>query len=62
MLQRQLEEQEDKSNKMYLHMYTKGQEAERVQTREKVSGFFRGISLFESLLFLLGTRNGAQSP
>lgn len=36
MLQQQLLEHEDKANKMYLHMYTKGQEAERIETREKV--------------------------
>lgn len=35
-LQHQLELQGDKSNKMYLAMYTKGQEAERIQHADKV--------------------------
>jgi hypothetical protein len=42
LLQKQLEEQEDKANKMYLHMYTKGQEAERIQQREKVLEIAQG--------------------
>lgn len=36
-LQGRLEEQEDKANKMYLHMYAKGQEAERIQHADRVS-------------------------
>ncbi|XP_049282045.1 protein quick-to-court isoform X1 [Anopheles funestus] len=36
-LQAQLQEQEDKANKMYLHMYTKGQEAERQEQADRVS-------------------------
>ncbi|XP_061511621.1 protein quick-to-court isoform X1 [Anopheles gambiae] len=36
-LQTQLQEQEDKANKMYLHMYTKGQEAERQEQADRVS-------------------------
>lgn len=36
-LQQKLQEQEDKQNKMYLHMYTKGQEAERISTADKVN-------------------------
>lgn len=35
-LQKKLDEQEDKQNKMYLHMYTKGQEAERLAQSDKV--------------------------
>jgi hypothetical protein len=35
-LQKQLGEQEDKANKMYLQMYIKGQEAERIEHAEKV--------------------------
>ncbi|XP_058119650.1 protein quick-to-court [Anopheles ziemanni] len=35
-LQAQLAEQEDKANKMYLHMYTKGQEAERQEQADRV--------------------------
>lgn len=35
-LQKKLEEQEDKQNKMYLHMYTKGQESERLSHADKV--------------------------
>lgn len=35
-LQKKLGEQEDKQNKMYLHMYTKGQEAERITHADKV--------------------------
>lgn len=38
-LQLKLEEQEDKSNKMYLHMYSKGQEAERMQHADRVLEF-----------------------
>lgn len=38
-LQSKLEEQEDKANKMYLHMYAKGQEAERIQHADRVSNF-----------------------
>lgn len=38
-LQHKLEDQEDKSNKMYLHMYTKGQEAERIQHSDRVLNF-----------------------
>ena len=38
-LQAQLDEQEDKANKIYLHMYAKGQEAERLQHAEKVMQF-----------------------
>lgn len=30
-LQKQLDQTEDKSNKMYLHMYSQGQESERLQ-------------------------------
>lgn len=30
-LQKQLDQTEDKSNKMYLHMFSKGQEGERLQ-------------------------------
>uniref|UniRef100_A0A182P4A8 GRIP domain-containing protein n=1 Tax=Anopheles epiroticus TaxID=199890 RepID=A0A182P4A8_9DIPT len=40
-LQAQLQEQEDKANKMYLHMYTKGQEAERQEQAERVSDMAR---------------------
>lgn len=36
-LQKKLTEQEDIQNKMYLHMYTKGQEAERINHSEQVS-------------------------
>ncbi|XP_041776012.1 uncharacterized protein LOC121595824 isoform X3 [Anopheles merus] len=36
-LQTQLQEQEDKANKMYLHMYTKGQEAERQEQADRIS-------------------------
>jgi hypothetical protein len=36
-LQAQLQEQEDKANKIYLEMYIKGQKAERIQHAEKVS-------------------------
>lgn len=36
-LQRKLQEQEDKQNKMYLHMYTKGQESERISHADKVN-------------------------
>lgn len=32
----QLQEQEDKANKMYLHMYAKGQEAERQEQADRV--------------------------
>lgn len=39
-LQRKLQEQEDKQNKMYLHMYTKGQEAERITHADKVNPFY----------------------
>lgn len=35
-LQQKLQEQEDKQNKMYLHMFAKGQEAERIQHADKV--------------------------
>uniref|UniRef100_A0AAG5DRB2 GRIP domain-containing protein n=1 Tax=Anopheles atroparvus TaxID=41427 RepID=A0AAG5DRB2_ANOAO len=35
-LQAQLAEQEDKANKMYLHMYAKGQEAERQEQADRV--------------------------
>lgn len=35
-LQKKLQEQEDKQNKMYLHMYTKGQESERISHADKV--------------------------
>uniref|UniRef100_A0A2M4BEV6 GRIP domain-containing protein n=1 Tax=Anopheles marajoara TaxID=58244 RepID=A0A2M4BEV6_9DIPT len=35
-LQAQLQEQEDKANKMYLHMYSKGQEAERQEQADRV--------------------------
>lgn len=35
-LQKKLQEQEDKQNKMYIHMYTKGQEAERIPHGDKV--------------------------
>lgn len=35
-LQVKLQEQEDKQNKMYLHMFAKGQEAERIQHADKV--------------------------
>lgn len=38
-LQKKLDEQEDKQNKMYLHMYTKGQEAERLAHSDKVMQF-----------------------
>uniref|UniRef100_A0A182NTD7 GRIP domain-containing protein n=1 Tax=Anopheles dirus TaxID=7168 RepID=A0A182NTD7_9DIPT len=40
-LQAQLQEQEDKANKMYLHMYTKGQEAERLEQADRVSDMAR---------------------
>lgn len=36
-LQKKLQEQEDKQNKMYLHMYTKGQESERISHADKVT-------------------------
>lgn len=35
-LQQKLQEQEDKQNKMYLHMFAKGQEAERIDHADKV--------------------------
>ncbi|GAB0086802.1 uncharacterized protein DMENIID0001_009850 [Sergentomyia squamirostris] len=40
-LQLKLREQEDKQNKMYLHMYAKGQEAERLSHAEQVMEFAR---------------------
>ncbi|XP_055711237.1 protein quick-to-court isoform X2 [Phlebotomus papatasi] len=40
-LQARLHEQEDKQNKMYLHMYAKGQEAERLSHAEQVMEFAR---------------------
>lgn len=36
-LQQKLQEQENKQNKMYLHMFAKGQEAERIEHADKVS-------------------------
>lgn len=35
-LQHKLDEQEDKQNKMYLHMYTKDQATDTLSTSEKV--------------------------
>lgn len=35
-LQQKLQEQENKQNKMYLHMFAKGQEAERIEHADKV--------------------------
>lgn len=35
-LEQKLKEQEDKQNKMYLAMYTKGQESERIAHADKV--------------------------
>ncbi|XP_059618837.1 protein quick-to-court isoform X2 [Phlebotomus argentipes] len=41
VLQAKLREQEDKQNKMYLHMYAKGQEAERLSHADQVMEFAR---------------------
>lgn len=35
-LQKKLQEQEDKQNKMYLHMFTKGQESDRIRHADNV--------------------------
>lgn len=43
-LQQKLQEQEDKQNKMYLHMFSKGQEAERIQHADKVNKWVRILS------------------
>lgn len=39
-LQHKLQEQENKQNKTYLHMFQKGQEAERVSRADQVLSFF----------------------
>lgn len=48
-LQQRLQEQENTQNKMYLHMFAKGQEAERMQQADKVSAIGRScVEAFEN--------------
>lgn len=49
-LQQKLQEQEDTQNKMYLHMFAKGQEAERIHHADKVNDAI-GISI-KSVFYL----------
>lgn len=42
-LQKKLQDQEDKTNKMYLHMYTEGQSAERIFHANEVRKIFSYI-------------------
>lgn len=54
-LQQKLQEQEDKQNKMYLHMFAKGQEAERINHADKVHNLLstRRVALLKGRPLLL---------
>lgn len=61
-LQQKLQEQEDKQNKMYLHMFAKGQEAERIQHADKVNVYESWLNDFLNFVYDPQVLEIAQSP